>query len=91
MEDIIKDVMDSIEAFDHDKSTEYIIIGDTENFKDCLIYTGCRSKEDAERVIDRILHNPTKNDLYVAKGHTNLRYKKVDPKECWWHDPFLCN
>ena len=64
---------------------KYIIVGDTEKYKECLIYV-CGTKECAEKVLDQVINNPTDNDLKIIKGHTNLRIKEVPIEECWWLD-----
>lgn len=64
---------------------EYIIVGDTEKFKDCLIYTCGVNKSTAEKVLNRILTNPTKDDLHGIKGHTNIRIKEVESEKQWWN------
>ena len=72
---------------------EYIIVGDAEvlgKTSECLIYT-CGTKERAEEVLDKMLNNPDKNDLYMLSKHTNLRVKAVEEEKCWWNDPFLAN
>lgn len=69
----------------------YIIVGDTKKFKDCLVYVINGNKQFAEQVLDRMLHNPNKNDLEAMKGHTNLRIESTEPKDEWWNDPFLAN
>ena len=63
----------------------WIIIGDTKDNKDCLIYV-CGSKENAEKVIERMLNNPDENDKRTMKNHFNLRIKETKPKEEWWND-----
>ena len=68
---------------------EYIIIGDTEKFKDCLVYTCGKSKENAEKVLAEVLANP-KADETLAR-HTNFRIKEVESEKMWWNDPFLAN
>jgi hypothetical protein len=70
---------------------EYIIVGDTKDYKECLIYPVGKKYEDALGVLERMLTNPTENDRAVSKGHTNLRIKQVEDKDCWWNDPVLCN
>ena len=62
---------------------EYIIVGDTEKYGECLVYV-CGTKENAENVLEKILTNPTENDLRVMQGHTNLRVKEVKEDSCWW-------
>ena len=64
---------------------EYIIIGDTPRFNDCLVALCGNDKAWAERVLDRMQNNPTENDKIISKGHTNLRIKEVESKDCWWN------
>lgn len=64
---------------------EYIIIGDTEQYKDCLIYLCGSSLEHAQKILRRILENPTDNDEKVTKNLTNFRIKEVSEEDCWWH------
>lgn len=64
---------------------EYIIVGDTEKYKDCLIYV-CGTKENAEKTLEQIVSNPSDIDLKLMKGHTNLRIKEVPIEKCWWLD-----
>lgn len=70
---------------------EYIIVGDTEKYKGCLVSTCGKEREWAEEVLRRMLTNPTVNDEFLTRGHTNLRIEEVEDKACWWNDPFLCN
>lgn len=70
---------------------EYIIVGDTEKYKDCLVYTVGKDRDHAEKVLQRMFTNPGPDDLEVLKDHTNLRIKEVKSSECWWNDPFLAN
>lgn len=65
---------------------EYLIVGDTKNHNDCLIYRCGNNREYAERVLDRMLNNPNDNDKFASKGHFNIRLKEVDNSECWWND-----
>jgi hypothetical protein len=65
---------------------EYLIVGDTKNHKDCLIYRCENSREDAEKVLDRVLNNPNNDDKFASKGHFNIRLEEVDSSECWWND-----
>lgn len=71
--------------------TEYIIIGDTDRFNDCLVCLAGRTKEEAEEVLNRMINNPTDNDKKTMEGHRNFRIKEVDSKTAWWNDPFLAN
>lgn len=63
--------------------SDYIIIGDTANYKDCLIYV-CGSSENASRILDRMLNNPTDNDKRIMTDHCDLRIKEVPEEDCWW-------
>lgn len=65
---------------------EYVIVGDTKEYKCCLIYVCGKSRENAEKILEGILNNPTENDKLVTKGHTNLRIEEVEDSECWWND-----
>ena len=65
---------------------EYLIVGDTKNHKDCLIYRCGNNQEYAERVLDRLLNNPNDDDKFASKGHFNIRLKEVDSTECWWNN-----
>lgn len=67
------------------EGTEFIIVGDTEEFDDCLIYTCGRDRDRAELVLNRIINNPTENDKRVCEGHKNFRIKEVNSKNCWWN------
>lgn len=66
---------------------EYIIVGDTEKYKECLVYICGVSEGRAKEVLDRIKSNPTENDKAITNSHVNLRIKEVEAKSCWWrHD-----
>lgn len=65
---------------------EHLIVGDTENHKDCLIYRCGNNREDAEKILERLLNNPNNDDKFVSKGHFNIRLKEIDNSECWWND-----
>lgn len=64
---------------------EYIIIGDTEQYKDCLVCLCGTSLEHAQSILRRMLNNPNDNDKKLMKKQTNLRIKEVDEKDCWWN------
>lgn len=65
---------------------EYIIVGDTKKYKNCLVcLCGC-SFERAQEVLNRMLNDPTEDDKRIIDGHTNLRIKEVEKKHCWWND-----
>ena len=63
---------------------EYIIVGDTEKFGECLVYICGMSEEHAKEVLNRMLTDPTEIDKSAMQGHTNLRIKEVEEESCWW-------
>jgi hypothetical protein len=65
---------------------EYVIVGDTEKYNGCLIYTVGISYERAEQTLNRMLNNPTENDKRVMKGHVNFRIEEADKGDCWWNE-----
>ena len=69
----------------------WIIVGDTDKYEGCLVYTINGGKELAEQVLDRMMNNPNKEDLRVRETHRNLRIKETKPEDEWWNDPFLAN
>lgn len=66
--------------------TEYNIIGDTKDYKGCLILTCGKSEERAKEVLNCLLTNPTESDKMMIKGCANLRVEKADSGECWWNE-----
>lgn len=70
---------------------EHIIIGDTKEYKDCLVTVIYGDRTTAEETLNRMLNNPTDNDKVLMKGMTNFRIEEPKPEECWWDDPFLAN
>ena len=64
---------------------EYIIIGDTERYEDCLVCLCGNSFEHAQEILYRMLNNPTENDKRMMERHTNFRIKEVVEKDCWWN------
>lgn len=65
---------------------EYIIVGDTEDYKDCLIYRCGTNKAQAENLLHRVLTNPNDNDKFVMKGHTNIHLEEIEGYKTWWND-----
>lgn len=63
---------------------DFIIIGDTERYKDCLIYV-CGTEDNAHKVLHNMLTSPTDDDKEVMATHGNLRIKEVTEENCWWH------
>lgn len=68
---------------------QYVIVGDTKKYKDCLVYVIRGNRELAEQVLDRMLNNPDQHDLKSMEGHTNFRIEEVEDRNAWWNDPFL--
>ena len=64
---------------------EYIIVGDSEKYKGCLLYCGFIKKEQAEQVLNRMLNNPTRDDEQTMLGKSNIRVQEVESKDCWWN------
>lgn len=68
------------------KDSDYIIVGDTERFDDCLICVAGKTKESAEETLNRMMTNPTENDKRLMFGHRNLRIKEVPAEKYWWRN-----
>lgn len=66
--------------------TEYIIVGDGTEYKDCLVYVCGSDKTHAEQLLNRMLTSPTKDDLSVMQGLTNFRVEEVNSEDCWWNN-----
>ena len=64
---------------------EYIIIGDTAKYKDCLVYVCGTSRPWAEQVLHKMLTEPTEHDKKILQTHSNLRVEEVPEKDCWWN------
>ena len=65
---------------------EYIIVGDTEKYNGCLIYTCGIDKSFAEQVLSNMMTAPTEQDKKFMETHSNLRVEEVQPEYCWWND-----
>lgn len=65
--------------------TEYIIVGDTAEYKECLVYVGGRTMEQAKEMLEK-----AKQDAHFA-DHSNFQIKETESKDNWWNDPFLAN
>lgn len=63
---------------------EYVIVGDTDKYKDCLIYM-CGTYDNANEVLNRMINNPTCVDKAYVETYTNLKVEKVYESDCWWH------
>lgn len=65
---------------------EYIIIGDTAEYKNCLIYVCGTNRDWAEKVLHRMLTTPTERDKEILQTHSSLRVEEVLEEDCWWND-----
>ena len=70
---------------------EYIIVGDTTRYNDCLVCSCGTSKSHAEAVLNRMLNDPTENDKKLIEGHANLRIETTSSEDAWWNDPVMSN
>lgn len=75
--------------FGKDNNLEYIIKGDTPEFKNCLVYVCGKSLEVAKENLHRMLNNPNENDKKLIRNMENLKIEKVEDKDCWWN--FNCD
>lgn len=71
--------------------TEYIIVGDTDEFKECLVTLAGFSREHAEKKLAQMLSSPNENDKALIGDCYNLRIKEVESENAWWNDSFLAN
>ena len=63
---------------------QYIIVGDTDKNKECLVCI-CGSNEDkAKERLTQMLTNPSDSDKHIMAGHSNLRVMEVKREDCWW-------
>ena len=63
--------------------SDYVIVGDTEQYDECLVCI-CYTYDNANTVLHRMLTNPTDNDKRLIEGHNNLRIAAVPEEDCWW-------
>lgn len=65
---------------------KYIIVGDTDKYKDCLICVCGSSEEIADKTLQRMVNTPTDNDKKLIAGHHNLRVLITHEDGCWWQN-----
>ena len=70
---------------------EYVIVHDvkgTDKYNGCLYCICGSSRKHAEKVLDRIMKNPTEQEMrdVSSKGYINFRIESVEDKHCWWND-----
>lgn len=64
--------------------TEYIIVGDSERYKGCLVCLGGLNKTQTEEILNKMLTEPNDNDKKLMAGMTNFRIEEVVSDDCWW-------
>lgn len=67
-------------------NSDFIIVGDAEEHRECLVCVAGRTKERAEEVLNRMLTNPTENDKRIMERHNNFRIKEIAAEDCWWRE-----
>ena len=65
---------------------EYIIVGDKEEHKGCLVCLCGSNLAHAEEVLYRLTHEPTKSELRTIDGHINLKIEEEKDEDCWWNN-----
>lgn len=60
---------------------DYVIVGDTGDYKDCLVMVCGKSYENAKKTLEELKQTDDR--------HSNLRIEQTD--NGWWNDPFLAN
>ena len=62
----------------------YIIVADSKTYKGSLVYVCGTDRNKADKMLEDMLTNPSKNDEEVMKGLSNFRVDEVEDKDCWW-------
>ena len=70
---------------------EFIIVGDSPKYEECLIALAGYTEERANAILERMVNDPNDNDIALIKDCKNLRIKQVKSADQWWNDPFLVN
>lgn len=63
--------------------SDFVIVGDTDKYEGCLVCV-CGTYDNANKILHRMLNNPTENDKKIMNGHSNLRIEEVPEEDCWW-------
>lgn len=63
---------------------EWVIVGDTDKYKDCLILCGCTTWEMACKVLNKVLTSPQYEQ--ERNEYKNIHIAEVAAKDCWWRD-----
>lgn len=64
--------------------SDYVIVGDTKNYKGCLVCVCGTSYEFAKQTLYRMTNSPTESDKRLMQGHSNLSVEEVPDEDCWW-------
>lgn len=70
------------------RKTEWIVVGDyyiIDGYEESLVCCAGSTEEEAKQTLERMLTNPTKNDIHLIGRGRNLRIKEVFSDECWWN------
>lgn len=65
----------------------FIIVGDTEKYKGCLVQAFVGNSWTRDKVESQI----EKLDKRVVGDCVNLRVEETSPEQEWWNDPVLRN
>lgn len=63
--------------------SDFVIVGDTDKYEGCLVYV-CGTYDNTNKILHRMLNNPTENDKKIMNGYRNLRIEEVPEEDCWW-------
>lgn len=73
------------EELREEEGYEFIIVGDTERFNDCLI-TPCGKKLDrAKEVLQKCIDQSDENLVRLCRGHSNFRIERIKSADAWWN------
>ena len=75
-----------LESEKEEEEVKYIIVGDTDQYKGCLVMSCGGYKENAESTLERLLSDPDEHDKIMIEGYSNLRVEEADQKDCWWEE-----
>lgn len=73
------------EELREEEGYEFIIVGDTEKYKECLIFTCGKKLDRAKEVLQECLDGADPHTKHACEGHTNLHIKRVKTANAWWH------
>lgn len=73
------------EELREEEGYEFIVAGDTAEYKGCLVFTCGKSLEHAKKVLQESLEGTDPSTARTCKRFTNLRLKRVKSADAWWH------